>query len=373
MFTSLKSIKNLKSFLTLILSKKHQMEEKANGRVGLANLGQTCYINAIVQSIRYSPELAQYFINDKHKQHLKMDRISAPVVTETADVIKSMWIADVRFKATMAPRGFINAITRAARDRDFSILSGDQADAGELLQFLLESLHSGVARSVKMEVIGLPKSPLDLLHIKSLESWGQFHAKEYSPIIDNFYGQTLSTLTCKRCDSKTNTFEPWCMLKIPVRKEPRSINDCITEFLEPEQIPDFRCATCGTDTTGPAVKEHTISRLPSNIIIQLKRFGYDGNKIRSKVAVNQEATNMSQWLAFPGVARNTNPVYTTYAVVEHHGGSRGGHYINYCRHGSDWLCYDDQNIYPVTSDKVINDDTYILFMTNRPHELAWIK
>jgi ubiquitin C-terminal hydrolase len=163
------------------------------------------------------------------------------------------------------------------------------------------------------------------------------------------------------------------MLKVPVKKDKGSISDCITEFLEPETLPDYCCTKCGEDSRGPALKEHTISRLPSNIIIQFKRFQNNGSKIRSKVDINIEATNMTQWLSFPGVSRNTNPVYTTYAIVEHHGSSRGGHYINYSRHGSGWLCYDDQNIYPVSSDKVINDDTYILFMTNKPHELEWIK
>jgi ubiquitin C-terminal hydrolase len=349
------------------------MEEKANGRVGLANLGQTCYLNAVMQSIRYCPELITYFINEKHKAHIKMDRISAPVVVETADVIKGMWTADVRFRASMAPRGFINAVTRASRDRDFSILSGDQADAGEFLQFLIESLHSGVARSVQMDIVGSAKSALDELHIKSLDSWRDFHKKEYSPIIENFYGQTLSTVTCKRCSTKTNTFEPWAMLKVPVSKEHQTINDCITKFLEPEQIDDFRCSKCGTDSTGPATKEHTISRLPPNIIIQLKRFQNNSQKIRSPVSVNLEATNMTKWLSFPGVSRNTNPVYSTYAVVEHHGSSRGGHYINYSRHGDKWLCYDDTNIEAVSSDRVINDDTYILFMTNKPHSISFIK
>ena len=349
------------------------MEDKANGRVGLANLGQTCYLNAVMQSIRYCPEVANYFINDKHKQHLKMDRISAPVVVEMADVVKGMWTADVRFRASMAPRGFINSITRASRDRDFSILSGGQADSGEFLQFLLESLHYGVARSVQMDVVGLAKSKLDELHIKSLESWRQFHQKEYSPIIENFYGQTLCTVTCSRCSNKTTTFEPWAMLKVPVPKDSQTINDCITEFLEPEQIPDYECSTCGIGTKGPATKEHTISKLPPNIIIQLKRFKSNGNKIRGLVKLNLESTNMSNWLSFPGTSRNTNPIYTTYAVVEHHGGSRGGHYINYCRHGDKWLCYDDTNIGVVDSDRVINEDSYIIFMTNKPHSLPWIK
>lgn len=349
------------------------MEEKANGRVGLANLGQTCYLNSVIQCIRYCPELVSYFINENYKRHLKMDRISAPVVVEMADVVKGMWTADVRFRASMAPRGFINSITRASRDRAFSTLSGSQEDAGEFLQFLLESLHSGVARSVQMDVVGIAKSNLDESHIKSLESWRDFHKKEYSPIIENFYGQTLTTVTCNRCKTKSNTFEPWAMLKVPVSKDTQTINDCITEFLEPEQIPDYQCSNCGLDTKGMAIKEHTISKLPPNIIIQLKRFKNNGNKIRGNVTFNLEGTNMSSWLSFPGTSRNTNPVYTTYGVVEHHGGSRGGHYVNYCRHGDKWLCYDDTNINVVDSNKVINEDTYIIFMTNKPYSIPWVK
>jgi len=345
------------------------MDEKANGRVGLANLGQTCYINAVVQCLRYSPELMKYFLSGDYKQHLKMDRRQAPVVVETQDVMKGMWTADVRFRASMSPRGFLGAINRALeKDRGREILSGNQADSAEFLQFLLESIHYAVARPVKMDIVGVPRSVFDELHIKALESWRVFHQKEYSCIVDNFYGQTLTTVTCKRCDNKTPTYEPWLMLKPPVENGKRqTLSECMTTLFEPETLSDYRCSKCGVDSTGPAIKEHTLSRLPTNLIIQLKRFDYNGKKAKNHVDINLEATNMTQWLSFPAVARNNNPIYTTYAAVEHHGNPRGGHYIAYARHDNKWLCYDDTNINYVDSERVINDDTYILFMTNKPY------
>jgi len=345
------------------------MEEKANGRVGLANLGQTCYINSVMQSIRYSPDLTEYFLSEKYKLHLKMERRQAPVVVESVDVIKGMWTADVRFRASMSPRGFLGAINRAIeKDRGRDILSGGQADSGEFLQFLLESIHYAVARPVQMDVVGVSKNMYDDLHIKALESWRNFHQKEYSIIVENFYGQTLTTLTCKRCENKSPTYEPWLMLKPPVvADKPQELSECITTLLEPETIPNYRCPKCGLDSEGPAVKEHTLSRLPSNLIFQLKRFDYNGKKAKNHVNVNLQATNMSKWLSFPAVSRNTNPIYSTYAIIEHHGNPRGGHYIAYARHNDKWLCYDDTNINYVDESKVINDNTYILFMTNKPY------
>ncbi len=348
---------------------KKTMEEKANGRVGLANLGQTCYINAVVQSLRYSPDLNKYFLTGDYKQHLKMDRRQAPVVVETMDVMKGMWTADVRFRASMSPRGFLGAINRAIeKDRGREILSGDQADSAEFLQFLLESIHYAVARPVQMDIVGVSKNLNDELHIKALESWRDFHRKEYSCIVENFYGQTLTTLTCQRCQNKSPTYEPWLMLKPPVENNKRQVlSECITTLFEPETLPDYKCSKCGLDSEGPAIKEHSIARLPSNLIVHLKRFDYNGKKAKNHVEVNLQSTNMTQWLSFPAVARNTNPVYTTYAVIEHHGNPRGGHYIAYTRHNDKWLCYDDTSINYVDESRVINDNTYILFMTNKPY------
>ncbi len=42
------------------------MEERQTGRRGLLNLGQTCFLNVVLQSFVHNPLLRNYFLGDKH-------------------------------------------------------------------------------------------------------------------------------------------------------------------------------------------------------------------------------------------------------------------------------------------------------------------
>lgn len=340
-------------------------DEKALGRIGLTNLGNTCFLNAAVQSLRYCPELVAYFHTDTYKQHNKSDRKMAPFVEEVADVFKGMWRDDVRIRASMSPRGFVSTAARLCQDSAYdSLVSGGQQDSSEFVAFLLEAIHDGVARNVKMDIVGAARSKFDEIHIKSLESWSSFYSKEFSPIVDNFFGQTMTTCTCKSCGKKSTRFEPWMMLKVPVPSNgSTTLDDCISSAFQTETLDDFKCDNCSKQ--GPATLEHAISRLPPYLILVLKRFENSGNKLRTDVSFNHANVNLLRWIGFPGVLRNAKPNYSAFAVIEHHGCSRGGHYISYAKHGPQWLCYDDNSVNVTSSDSVINNDSYVVFLTRK--------
>lgn len=351
------------------------MEERANGRIGLANLSNTCYINVIIQCLRYCPDLTDYFLKDQHKEHFRKERKPSKLVHEYADVITSMWKADVKFGAAMSPKGFIHTAGVLARDPSYNLtyecMTGGHEDSSELLYFLLDSIHNALARKVKMSIVGLAKNSLDELHIRSLEAWSTFYTNEFSVVIETFFWQMQQTTTCSKCNNKTYRWEPNMAIKGEVSGEDENIQKCISAAFAQETLEDYHCENCeknGSPHRVSANLTRSISHLPSNIIIQLKRFKNNTQKIRSTVDINLEALNLAQWISFPGVARNKNTTYTTYAVVEHHGVSRGGHYINYVRHDDTWLCYDDTGITKVDPSRVINSDTYILFLTNKPYK-----
>jgi len=345
--------------------------EKAEGRVGLANLGNTCFLNVIIQSVRYCPELVGYLISGAYRIHLKPERKLAPIVDEIADVIKGMWDANVRPRASMAPRGFINAAARLSDDAGYPMLvSGAQSDAAEFLQFLLESIHSSVARQVQMDIVGTPKSVHDHTHIKALQSWSEFHRKEYSVVVDEFFGQTQTVATCKNCAAVSVKFEPWMMLKAPIPTDSDSrasvsLKTCIDTAFAKETLEDYKCDRCGR--TGPAELQGSISRLPPTLILVLKRFDNRNAKINRLVDVDIESTDMSPWVAFPGVLKKIAPVYKTFAIVEHHGSSRGGHYVSYAKHNEKWINYDDTSMNEASQKNLVNEGSYIFFMTRKPY------
>ena len=344
--------------------------EKALGRVGLANLGNTCFLNVIIQSIRYCPELTPYLYSGAYKLHLKTERPLAPITDEIADVVKAMWGAEVKARATMAPRGFISVAANLSDQAGYpDLVSGMQSDAAEFLQFLLDSIHSGISRQVHMEISGTPKSIHDTMHVKALQSWVDFYKKEYSLIVENFFGQMQTVATCGKCGAISSKYEPWMMLKVPIPTDSTgtvTLKDCLDLAFQKETLSDYRCESCNTQ--GPATLQQSISRLPPVLLLVLKRFNNAGMKINKLVDVDIRKTDLSPWVAFPAVTKNLTPQYSTFAIVEHHGSSRGGHYVSYAKHNSSWINYDDTLANEVLNEsELVNSNSYIFFMTNKQY------
>lgn len=347
------------------------METKAHGKVGLVNLGNTCFLNSVIQSLRYCTDFSNYFTSGAYTSHLKNDRPTAAIVEETADVFKGMWNGDVKPRASMAPRGFVASSARiSSQSPTFEdLFRGGQEDSAEALLFILDAIHEGVSRKVKMDVVGTPKNQEDMHQIKALQAWSEFYAKGYSPVVEQFFGQTMTATICRSCKNKNSRFEPWMMIKAPIDKaagDNQPLSACIDKAFDKEVLDDYQCDNC--KTRGQADLEHTISKLPPVLILSLKRFDNSNNKIRTKVEVDLDATDFSKWISFPSVSTHISTKYSVFAVIEQHGGTRGGHYLSYAKHKGAWISYDDQQINDVPTDRVVNGDTYILFMTRKPYD-----
>jgi ubiquitin carboxyl-terminal hydrolase 8 len=346
--------------------------------VGLANVGNTCFLNSVLQALCISKPIITSFLTDKN------ERREIPVRDESKKIrlliAFQQLLHDMKNAgkdSAIVPSAFVKSLAQTVQvcDDDWYV-PRQQADSAECLQYILDGLHDAIYRKIKINILGRASNNEEKSHVKAMESWAAFFTKEYSPIVEHLYGQTCTTVQCQACKSVSERYEPWSMLKLPIpggdvkgSTVPTMI-DCLNDSLNStETIEEYQCDHCKKKQT--ATLSTKISKLPTMLIVTLKRFTNTGAKIRGKIEWDVENLNLGPWFAFSRCpytnTRRNNFEYQTYAVIEHMGSSRGGHYHMFARDSdSGWTEYDDAGIrknVPLT--EVVSADSYILFLTRR--------
>lgn len=341
-------------------------------RVGLANIGNTCFLNVVLQALRYCPPITTIFLNEKDVA-VRDESNRKQVLSAFQTLIRDFWSvrAPPGSRPSLVPRGFFHNLHKVLRETDdYWYRPGEQCDAAEALQYILDSLHDAMYRRVRMEVSGSGSTADERSQIKSLTSWTEFFSREYSPIVSNFNGQYQIKITCNGCGNVSERYEPWLMLKAPipgadvVGGPAPTMKACLDSAFESEVIEDYACDACKSKQR--ATKTERISRLPPVTIVSIKRFTNAGHKVRGYIPWDLDNLDFAPWLAFgrdPFSNKSYESQYATFAVIEHHGSTFGGHYRMFARdHTNAWIEYDDSSVSTVTPDRVITPDSYVMLM-----------
>jgi ubiquitin C-terminal hydrolase len=241
-------------------------------------------------------------------------------------------------------------------------------DAHEFLMFMLECLHEGLSMEVEMQIMkSTPQSDSEKRVVEALETWRGAFSKEYSPLVDMFYGLLHSKIVCSGCNSTYHKWETFNTLKAVVPKRtqeldmsPPSLLSMIGEDMKSESIEGYSCDKC-SPTRHTARRTVSIWRLPQNLIICLKRFTPDGQKIHTK-ATNEETLELQTLFSEETPEKTAITKYNLRCIVDHHGGSRGGHYTSQVKdiHSDGWFVFDDESAYSI-AHPTFGESTYILF------------
>jgi ubiquitin C-terminal hydrolase len=186
------------------------------GACGLANLGNTCYINSAVQCISYLPLLRSYLLSAQYKATGDLNKdnplgTGGKLLEEFADVLRQMWSAKIGEKS---PTRFRAQIGKAR-----SQFSGaDQQDAQEFLNYMLDVLHEDSNRvRNKPYVEGLEDEWVKKTSLPRVgdEAWRRFLRRNRSVMADVAMGQVLNTVTCPVCHFSSRNFDPFNLLSVP--------------------------------------------------------------------------------------------------------------------------------------------------------------
>uniref|UniRef100_A0A8D8B9X6 ubiquitinyl hydrolase 1 n=1 Tax=Culex pipiens TaxID=7175 RepID=A0A8D8B9X6_CULPI len=331
---------------------------RKEGLCGLWNIGNTCFMNSVIQCLSHTRELTNYLRNQPTTE--RGTSKDHKILAEYTKLIKDMWSGTTR---SVNPSEMKNAFSSKHR-----MYSGSaQQDAQEFLRFFIDSLHGGLNVSVKREPISKEIEDDDMPNrVKSAMMWDWYSRVENSMIKDLFVGMLRSTLRCSACNNASVTFDPFWDLSLPLpsTNSRGKLLDCMDEFVREEVmdgLDQVYCSKCKARRR--CTKSMAIERFPKYLVIHLKRFSETRwSKLTNVIEfpTGERELNLQQYAS----EDHQGPVnYSLYGISNHMGSTAGGHYIAVCKHpiSKEWNEFNDNFVSETSERSLVTSSAYVLF------------
>ncbi|KAM0787623.1 hypothetical protein ACM66B_003689 [Microbotryomycetes sp. NB124-2] len=253
----------------------HSPVASEHAPAGIANLGNTCYMAAVLQALSVIEEVSHLLPGGDFKSYLEVKGTKGPLCKATARLLQAM---SRNVDAAVAPSAFHR--TFCAVRPEFN--TDEQFDAQEFFTMLLESLHDELNQSIdpsrptqhsvqeQHDLETLPES------IAARTEWQKYLQRNDSPIADLFTGQFRNRVRCQTCGTTSTTFDLFQTLSLPIAEEsngPVELAECFNALLEAELLEGenaWSCPRC--QRLQAAAQWMSISRLPPVLVIHFRRF-----------------------------------------------------------------------------------------------------
>lgn len=255
------------------------------GSVGMHNLGNSCFLNSIIQCLNHIEPLSQFFLKGDYMQDLNRKNplgSGGRVATAYAVLLKEIWSGKY---SALAPRMLKQTVASFAPQFNNSY----QHDSQEFCQFLMDGLHEDCNRVKEKpyveEVEGFGMED----ETAAIETWRKHLLRHDSIIVDNFQGMHRSHLICPSCGRESIKFDVYSTISVPLpegKDAPKitRLEDCLEKFMEGEQLDDLNAWYC------PSCKKHVCAlkmlalwSAPDVLIFHLKRFQFNHCTVRNEV------------------------------------------------------------------------------------------
>ncbi|KAK2171241.1 hypothetical protein NP493_1087g00063 [Ridgeia piscesae] len=296
---------------------------------GIRNLGNTCFMNAVLQSlsniqsfcgyIKQLPSLEHQLSKKKITTRRLKDGEDVFVVEELRKTLVALWQGN---KSAISPESLFSVIWKVVpRFRGYQ-----QQDAHEFMRYLLDRLHSEL-----LTLLPYPNSTSPYICPKGK-----------STIVTAIFGGILqSEVNCLVCGMESRKHDPFLdlSLDIPTKftaksahpkngEDVCSISDCLASFTEVEELEDselYMCSNC--KRRQKSTKKFWIRRLPNVLCLHLKRFRWQScfrMKIDTYVSFPLRGLSMGSYVLnnlheTRHSSSGSGSHYDLAAVIVHHG------------------------------------------------------
>ncbi|KAK6130672.1 hypothetical protein DH2020_035574 [Rehmannia glutinosa] len=301
---------------------------------GLKNCGNSCYANAVLQCLAFTPPLTAYFLQGLHAKACH----------------KKEWCFTCEFEALvkkakegnypLSPARIMSQMQHVASH----LVHGKEEDAHEFLRYAIDAMQ---LVCLKEAGVKLPTS-LD---------------EETTLLGLTFGGYLQSKIECMRCGGISKQHERIMDLTIEIGGEIGTLEDALRQFTRSEILDGenkYRCGRC--KSYEKAKKKLRVLEAPNVLTIALKRFQSGKFGKLNKSVKFPEILNLAPYMR--GTS-DKSPIYQLYGAVVHldvMNATFSGHYVCYIKNNQGrWFKADDSMVQVVELEKVLSNDAYMLF------------
>ncbi|KAI5808534.1 hypothetical protein DFH27DRAFT_229506 [Peziza echinospora] len=382
--------------------------------IGLQNLGQTCYNNAVVQalssSMRFRKALREMKVTKRqyddrvasHKRKMSPSVSAAP----TRRTRRVTQMETHKQNTTLAEN--VSLSSELADLVDCIVYENADAPAGK--RAVVNPHEFGDACNVVMPIFErhYQHDSQEFLRVLLEKMDQENSASEGSPegvqnyITSLFAGKYRNTNACKECPKKSTKTDEFLdfSLDIPQSHEPLGalnrksarakkgpiisvpLKECIDLFAKPEEMEYSPCSSPepkgnGSQSQSSAstpkcpdcnvserfTKTLRIESCPEILCLHFKRFQYRGgvsHKITTHVDFPIDELDLEPWMISEHQESSTK--YRMVASIAHEGDrADGGHYLTYANRNNIWWQLNDDKARQVTTEDVRKSNAYLLF------------
>ncbi|KAI9106565.1 hypothetical protein K1719_022093 [Acacia pycnantha] len=300
---------------------------------GLINCGNSCYANAVLQCLAFTPPLTAYLLQGLHSKACANKKGCFTCEFESL-VLKSKGT-----KSALSPKGILSQLQNIGS----RLGNGREEDAHEFLRCAIDTMQLVCITEAGLNASGSLEEETTLTGL-------------------TFGGYLHSKIKCMKCGGKSERQERMMDLTVAIEGEITTLEEALRQFTSTEALEGenkYHCVRCKSYEN--AKKKLTVSEAPNILTIALKRFQSGKFGKLNKPIRFPEILDLAPFMS--GTS-DMSPIYRLYGVIVHldvMNAAFSGHYVCYVKNSQNkWFKVDDSAVTAVELERVLTKGAYML-------------